>query len=130
MTVGILLVTHPGLGANLHGLATRMLGQLPLRVECVEVAFDADLDELLPSASAALRRVESAAGVLLLTDLFGATPSNFAERLCQLGTATQRVSGLNLPMLLRVLNYAEKPLPELAEAAAAGGRLGIAVDHG
>lgn len=130
MTVGVLLVTHPGLGASVRGLATRMLGPLPLRVECVEVGFDASLDELLPFASAALRRVETDAGVLLLTDLYGATPSNFAERLCNLGTPTQRVSGLNLPMLLRVMNYADRNLAELAEAAAAGGRLGISVDHG
>jgi len=130
MSVGILLVTHPGVGACLRGLATRLLGPLPLKVECFEVGFDADLDALLPLASAALRRVDSGAGVLLLTDLFGATPSNFAARLGQLGTPTRRVSGLSLPMLLRALNYPDRDLAGVADGASSGGRLGIVVDHG
>ena len=129
MSVGILLVTHPGIGGGLRGLATRMLGPLPLKVECVEVGFDADLDALLPVASGALRRVDSGAGVLILTDLFGATPSNFAQRLGQLGTPTRRIAGLNLPMLMRALNYPDRDLTSLTEGAAQGARLGIVVDH-
>ncbi len=130
MSVGILLVTHPGIGGCLRGLATRMLGPLPLKVECVEVGFDTDLDALLPIASAALRRVDSGAGVLILTDLFGATPSNFAQRLSQLGTSTRRIAGLNLPMLMRALNYPDRDLAGLADSAAQGARLGIVVEHG
>jgi len=130
MSVGILLVTHPGIGGSLRGLATRLLGPLSLKVECVEVGFDADLDALLPVASAALRRVDSGEGVLILTDMFGATPSNFAQRLGQLGTSTRRIAGLNLPMLLRALNYPDRDLASLADAAAQGARLGIVVDHG
>jgi len=130
MSVGILLVTHPGIGGCLRGLATRMLGPLPLKVECVEVGFDTDLDALLPIASAALRRVDSGAGVLILTDLFGATPSNFAQRLSHLGTLTRRIAGLNLPMLMRALNYPDRDLAGLADSAAQGARLGIVVEHG
>ncbi len=130
MTVGILLVTHSELGSQLQALATRMLGPLPLKLECVEVGFDADLDALLPAASAALRRVDTGDGVLVLTDLFGATPSNFAAKLGQLGTPTRRIAGLNLPMLMRALNYPDRDLAGLADGAAQGGRLGIVVDHG
>jgi len=130
MTVGILLVTHPSIGPSLRGLATRLLGPLPLKVECIEVGFDADLDALLPSASAALRRVDSGAGVLILTDVFGASPSNFAVRLGQLGTPTRRVAGLSLPMLLRALNYPDRDLAGVADGAAQGGRLGVVVEHG
>ena len=53
MTCGILLVTHPGVGASLLDVATRLLRQLPLKAEAFEVPFDADLDALLPLASAA-----------------------------------------------------------------------------
>src|SRR5690606_10827035 len=123
MAVGILLVTHPGIGPALQQLARRMLGPLPLTVECVEAGFPADLDSLLPQASAALRRVDHGDGVLLLTDLYGASPSNFAARLGTLGISTRRLAGLNLPMLLRALNYSDRPLAELADAAASGGRL-------
>jgi PTS system ascorbate-specific IIA component len=108
----------------------RLLGRLPLQIETFEVPFDVDLDELLPAASAALRRADSGAGVLILTDLFGASPSNLALRLTQLGTPTRRVAGLSLPMLLRVCNYQDQALDELALIAVGGGKTGVVLDHG
>ena len=128
MAVGILLVTHKGIGTALVAVATRLLDVLPLRVEALEVPFDGDPDVLLPQASAALRKVDGGDGVLLLTDMYGATPSNLAARLSQLGTPVRRVSALSLPMLLRVMNYAELPLDELPAVAAAGARNGVRLD--
>ena len=128
MSVGILLVTHEGLGSVLLGLATRLLSRLPLACEAFEVPFDADPDQLLPLASAAMRRVDGGDGVLLLTDLYGATPSNLAARLARIGTPSRRVSALNLPMLLRVMNYPELTLDELPALAASGARNGAIID--
>jgi len=128
MSVGILLVTHEGVGTALIAVATRLLRQLPLKIEAFEVPFDADPEALLPQASAALRRVDGGFGVLLLTDLYGASPSNLATRLARLGTPVRRVSALSLPMLLRVMNYAELDLDELPAVAAAGARNGVIVD--
>jgi len=128
MTCGILLVTHPGVGTSLLDVATRLLRHLPLKTEAFEVPFDADLDVLLPLASAALRRVDSGQGVLILTDLYGASPSNLAGQLARLGTPVRRVSALSLPMLLRVMNYPEQGLDQLPATAAAGTRNGAIVD--
>ena len=128
MTCGILLVTHPGVGTALLDVATRLLRQLPLKTEAFEVPFDADLDALLPLASAALRRVDGGNGVLILTDLYGASPSNLAGKLARLGTPVRRVSALSLPMLLRVMNYPEQGLDQLPATAAAGTRNGAIVD--
>ncbi len=128
MSVGILLVTHTGVGAALLGVATQLLRQLPLKAEAFEVPFDSDIDALLPAASAALRRVDDGAGVLVLTDLYGASPSNLAAKLSRLGTPVRRVSALNLPMLLRVMNYPELDLDELPAVAAAGARNGVILD--
>ncbi|GGK12055.1 PTS sugar transporter subunit IIA [Luteimonas terricola] len=128
MAVGILLVTHIGIGTALAAVAGRLLGSLPLAVEVFEVSFDADPDAVLPAASAALRRADGGDGVLLLTDLYGATPANIASRLARLGTPVRRVSALSLPMLLRVLNYPELPLDELPAVAAAGARNGVVHD--
>ena len=58
MSVGILLLTHPGTGRALIEVATRLLRQLPLKAEAFELAFDADLDAALPLASAAMRKVD------------------------------------------------------------------------
>ncbi|WP_313414236.1 PTS fructose IIA subunit family protein [Stenotrophomonas sp.] len=128
MTCGILLVTHPGVGTALLDVATRLLRQLPLKTEAFEVPFDAELDALLPLASAALRRVDSGEGVLILTDLYGASPANLAGQLARLGTPVRRVSALSLPMLLRVMNYPEQGLDQLPATAAAGTRNGAIVD--
>lgn len=128
MTCGILLVTHPGVGSSLLSVATRLLHQLPLKTEAYEVPFDSDLDALLPHASAALRRVDSGNGVVILTDLYGASPSNLAGTLARLGTPVRRVSALSLPMLLRVMNYPEQGMDQLSATAAAGTRNGAIVD--
>ncbi|GAB3349670.1 PTS sugar transporter subunit IIA [Lysobacter tyrosinilyticus] len=129
MSVGILLITHEGIGSALLAVATRLLRTLPLRTEALEVPFDGDPDALLPLASAALRRVDSGQGVLVLTDLYGATPSNLAAKVARLGTPVRRVSALSLPMLLRVMNYAEQDLDELPNVASAGARNGVIIDE-
>jgi PTS system ascorbate-specific IIA component len=128
MAVGILLVTHEGIGTALRAVAARLLTPLPLHVEVLEVPFDADIDAVLPLASAALRRADSGDGVLLMTDLYGASPSNLAARAAQLGTRVRRISAVNLPMLLRVMNYAELELDEMPAIAVAGGRNGVLLD--
>ncbi len=128
MAVGILLVTHPGIGGALVSVATSLLRSLPLRLEAFEVPFDGDPQALLPQASAALRRVDGGDGVLVMTDLYGATPSNLAAMLSRIGTPVRRVSALSLPMLLRVMNYAELDLDALPAVAAAGARNGVIHD--
>jgi PTS system ascorbate-specific IIA component len=128
MAVGVLLVTHAGIGTAMIAVASALLRNLPLKVEAFEVPYDVDPETLLPRASAALRRVDDGYGVLVLTDLYGATPSNLAARLARLGTPVRRVSALSLPMLLRVLNYAELELDELPAVASAGARNGVIHD--
>ena len=128
MAVGILLITHEGVGSALLAVATRLLRTLPLKAEALDVPFDGDPDALLPLASAALRRVDGGHGVLVLTDLYGATPSNVAAKVARLGTPVRRVSALSLPMLLRVMNYAELELDELPAVASAGARNGVILD--
>ncbi len=128
MSVGILLITHEGIGHALVAVVTRLLRKLPLETAAFEVPFDGDVELLLPQASAALRKVDGGHGVLVLTDLYGATPSNIAAKLARLGTPVRRVSALSLPMLLRVMNYADLPLDELPAVAAAGARNGVIHD--
>ena len=128
MAVGILLLTHEGLGSALLAAATRLMGAAPLKVAVHELTANTDLDIALTAASAALRKVDGEDGVLVLTDLSGGTPAQLAARLAQLGTPMYRISGLSLPMLLRVFNYAEQPVAELARTAAAGARNGVTID--
>ena len=105
------------------------LGKFPLPLEVLEVPAGAQPETALHEASDRARKLDGGEGVLVLTDLYGATPCNVAHRLPSLGLHMHCVSGLNLPMLLRVLNYPEQSLDELAQTAASGGRGGIFIDH-
>jgi PTS system mannose-specific IIA component len=129
MSVGILLLTHEAMGAALIATARHILGRTPLALDACAIPPGSDVEVALRDAAAHVRRLDSGGGVLVLTDVYGATPSNIAEKLGGLGLDIHRVSGLNLPMLLRVLNYPEQPLVELAQTAASGGRAGILIDH-
>ena len=126
-TVGVLLISHFGIASAIQSVATRMLGPLPLQHEILEVAFDADLDQLSRQVDQLLRRLDRGSGVLILTDLYGASPSNLAERFDRGRVHTRRVSGLNLSMFMRVMNYAEQSLDELVNTAVLGARGGVVI---
>ncbi|MGY3040342.1 PTS system mannose-specific IIA component [Rhodanobacter sp. TND4EL1] len=129
MSVGVLLMTHEAVGQAIISAAHHVMPKLPLRVAAVEVPPSADPDVMRTLTAHHARELDHGDGVLILADLYGATPCNIGLSLGALGVRLRCVSGLNLPMLLRVLNYAEKPLDELAEIAASGGRGGIFIDH-
>ncbi|MEO8459107.1 MAG: PTS fructose IIA subunit family protein [Dokdonella sp.] len=129
MSVGVLLMTHEVMGVALVSAARHVLGRLTMPLEVVEVGAECDPEQTLRDASRRALALDQGDGVLVLTDLYGATPCNLAHRLPDVGVRMHSVSGLNLPMLLRVLNYPEQSLEELTETAASGGRSGIFVDH-
>ncbi|SRR5579883_414440 len=126
--VGVLLITHHAIGHALVDAARHVMPALPLKVDVVEIGECRDPARTLSRTAAAARALDDGAGVLVLSDLYGATPCNVAHKLGGAGVRARCVSGLNLPMLLRVLNYADKPLDELAEVAASGGKGGICID--
>ena len=129
MSVGVLLMTHEAVGKALISAAHHVMPRLPLKVDAVEVPAHSDPDVMRTLTAHHARELDQGDGVLVLADLYGATPCNIGLSLTALGVRLRCVSGLNLPMLLRVLNYAEKPLDELAQVAAHGGRGGIFIDH-
>ena len=129
MSVGVMLMTNEAVGQALISAAHHVLPTLPLKIQAVEVPGQADPDVMRALTERHARELDQGEGVLVLADLYGATPCNIGLSLSPLGVRLRCVSGLNLPMLLRVLNYAEKPLDELAEIAASGGRGGIFIDH-
>jgi PTS system mannose-specific IIA component len=129
MSVGVLLVAHPGLGRSLLQAAQQINGVTTLSVVVHEIQIELDNNAQLLAASAAFRKLENPAGVLILVDSPGGIADKTAAQLAQFGTPVRRVSGLSLPMLLRVMHYAEQDLDELARTAAAGGRNGVVIDH-
>ena len=128
MSVGVLLVAHGGMGEELLRVARSLLGGLPLATATVSMPNDCDDAAARHAVDARLRELDKGDGVLILTDLFGATPSNICGRIGHGSHRIRRVSGLNLPMLLRVMNYADQPLDEIACTALDGGRNGIVLN--
>ncbi|MEN8176824.1 MAG: PTS fructose transporter subunit IIA [Pseudomonadota bacterium] len=120
MTVAILLMTHPGIATALRDTAALALGKLPAPVEILEVDPEADIDTQIADARATLEALARFEGVLICADLYGASPANIARRVLD-PERHALVTGVNLPMLIRCLNYAELPLGELTEKALEGG---------
>ena len=119
--VGILLVTHNGLGVSLVDCIAHVLGEAPRNLGVLSVMADDDPDHKLTEGEELLKELDSGSGVLILSDVFGATPSNIARKLCH-AERVEGVAGVNLPMLLRVTCSSSKNLIELADIAVEGGR--------
>lgn len=124
MNVGILLITHDQVGQALLNTATATLGMCPLPVEVLEVRRGDSPELLLSRAKELVAALNCGAGVLVLTDMYGSTPSNIARAL-QVSKLVEVVAGINLPMLIRIFNYPRLSLVELTAKAVSGGRDGI-----
>jgi PTS system ascorbate-specific IIA component len=124
MSVGLLIITHNDIGLQLLQTATTMLGTCPLPAKALEVCTDCEPEEVAGRARGLLTELDSGDGVLILADIYGSTPGNIAIRLLRNARAIV-IAGVNLPMLIRVLNYPRLGLEDLAEKALSGGRDGI-----
>jgi len=124
MSVGLLIITHERIANAIVDTAVHMLGRSPLQVSVLPAPRDCDPDALRAEAFEHIDRLDTGAGVLVITDIYGSTPSNVACSLVD-GERVLAVSGINLPMLVRVMNYPQLSLGELAEKAVSGGRDGV-----
>ncbi|MBI3524958.1 MAG: PTS fructose transporter subunit IIA [Betaproteobacteria bacterium] len=122
--IGLFLLTHSSLGESLIQCACHVLNHRPRLIAQLGVAAQDDPLDALPLAQEMLKLVDGGAGVLILTDIFGATPSNIAQKLLAPGRI-EGVSGVNLPMLLRALNNREKDMKHLVSKTIGGGRDGV-----
>jgi PTS system ascorbate-specific IIA component len=126
--VGILLVTHNGLGDSFVDCVKHVLGEVPHNLKSLSVSAGDDPQQKSVEGQALIKQLDTGSGVLILADVFGATPSNIARQLCH-AERVMGVAGLNLPMLLRVACYPVTTLPELAKVAVEGGRGCITYIH-
>ena len=122
--IGLFLVTHSSFGESLIQCACHVLNHRPKQIVQLGVAAQDDPRDALPLARELLKLVDTGEGVLLLTDVYGATPANVALKLLVPGRI-EGVAGVNLPMLLRALTYREKGMKTLLTKAVSGGRDGV-----
>ncbi len=122
--IGVLLITHANLGRALLDCATHVLGRRPEQAAHFEVPAGADPRDLIPAAQIVVDAIDSGDGVLILTDIFGASPANLACRLVIPGRV-EAVSGANVPMILRAVSSRHQDMPTLLKRVVSGGCEGV-----
>lgn len=122
--IGLFLITHSSYGESLIQCACHVLNKRPPQVAQLGIAAQDDPLDALPLAERMLKLVDTGEGVLVMTDVFGATPANVAMKLLKPGKV-EGIAGVNLPMLLRALTYRDKDMETLLAKAIAGGRDGV-----
>jgi mannose PTS system EIIA component len=122
--IGILIVSHGTFGESLIHSASHVLGKRPLYLRQLGVNVHDDPDQLQPVAEDLIRFLDQGDGVLILTDIYGATPSNIAARLLRPGRV-EGLAGVNLPMLIRALTYRQEPLLRMRDKALEGATEGV-----
>ncbi len=121
--VGVILVTHGQFGKHLLEAAQTILGP---QEQCAHIAVEGSIDmaALLADLKNTVKRMDSGEGVIILTDMFGGTPSNISLSLLQPGKVDV-LTGVNLPMLLRILGMRDQELSLLAQNAKSAAIQGI-----
>ena len=122
--IGILIIAHGTLGESLIHCASHVMGSRPPLLRQLGISAYDDPSALLPLAQEIVQELDQGAGVLVLSDIYGATPCNLACKLIAPGRV-EGVAGVNLPMLVRALAYRTEPMEVMLEKAVAGGYGGI-----
>jgi len=122
--IGILIVSHGTLGESLIHCASHVMGCRPPQLTQLAIGMHDDPVTMLPYAQNIVKELDQGEGVLILSDIYGATPCNIVSKLMVPGRV-EGVAGVNLPMLVRVLTYRNGSLAPLVEKALSGGREGV-----
>lgn len=124
--IGVVVLAEKGLAAGLIGAAVRTLGTAPPGLQAVAVDYNSPPEAISDDIRRAIQQADYGRGVLLLADIYGATHTNLACRLLERGRI-ELVTGVNLPMLLKVVNYRHLSMDDLIDKALSGGGGGIVV---
>jgi len=122
--IGILIISHGTLGESLILSASHVLNKRPARLRQFGITAQDDPVQLLPQARKLVKELDEGDGVLVLSDMYGGSPANIAAKLLVPGKV-EGVAGVNLPMLIRVLTYRDKPLQTIVTKAVSGGCDGV-----
>ena len=122
--IGILIVAHDTLGESLVRAVTHVLGSRPEQFETLGVCASDDPLDLLPKARELVGSLDTGDGVLIFSDIYGATPSNLAIKILRPGRI-EGIAGVNLPMLVRAFTYRAKGMDTMIKKAISGGCDGV-----
>lgn len=124
MSVALVTITHDGIGKAIVEAAESILGGQAMTVRHCSFTAGDDVERFEGRVMETVRKADDGDGVLVLTDLVGATPCNIAQRLAP-AHHVRVLSGISLPMVLRVFTYARCDLAQLIQRAGDGARIGV-----
>ena len=129
--ISLLIIAHGNLGESLIQCAAHVLGKRPEALDNLDLTASEDPIAMLDQAKALLAHLNQGEGVLVLTDIYGATPCNTVCKLISQAThgRVEAIAGVNLPMLLKALTYRDKGMDILVAKALSGGTAGILQIH-
>lgn len=128
--IGILVITHKQLGHALIDAAEFILDSRPEALEPISIDLNENVEKLRGKIQTGIKKVKGKEGVLLLTDMFGGTPSNLSYSFLEEGRI-EVISGVNLPMLIKAVDLRKnQDLSELAEKLEAFGKKSISLASG
>ena len=128
--IGIVIVTHSQLGDALIDAAEFILGTRPDTMVSVSIDLNENVDKLRKKIAEGIKKVDHNQGVLILTDMFGGTPSNLSYSFLEEGRV-EVISGVNLPILIKAFDIQKKmELSKLAEHLEAFGKKSISLASG
>ncbi|CAM8273094.1 PTS fructose transporter subunit IIA [Candidatus Methylopumilus universalis] len=122
--ISILLITHGELGKSLIECATHVLGDKPLFLESLSIENDCTHESMFKQISERINLLDQGDGVLILTDIFGATPCNIITKIIKPGKVSA-IAGVNLSMLIRTISYRNESFDSLISKAIQGAQDGI-----
>ena len=122
--IGIVIIAHDSLGEALARAVTHVLGSRPPQFEVLSIAASDDPLTLLPAARELIAKVDSGSGVLVFSDIFGASPCNLVGKLLKPGRV-EGIAGVNLPMLVRAITYRARGMQTMVKKAISGGCEGV-----
>jgi PTS system mannose-specific IIA component len=125
--IGIVIVTHSDLGDALIGAAEFIVGSRPGSIESISIDLSENAEKLRQKIDQGIKQVMGTKGVIILTDMFGGTPSNLSYSFLEEGRI-EVLSGVNLPILIQALNMRKKmELDQLAANLEAFGKRSISL---
>lgn len=130
MTATLIIVTHDLIGKELLHSSRTILGKQDIPVHNISVTHHDDPDKILNEISKLIEKIDKDHGILIMTDLYGATPCNIVNRI-PVQKRIRIITGINLSMLIKAFNYAHTlPIEQLAEKVTNGGQQGIFICPG
>ena len=128
MSVALIFITHEGIASNLINTGKAILQQESNNLSIIEIPMDAPVEEKINDIDNALKQLDIKKGIIFITDIYGGTPSNIAEKSAKKHDS-HLISGMNLPMVIRLLNYRNDSEHDVLEKALDGAHQGIELNY-